>query len=127
MTKPDDKRMRFASAFRARVGSDQPHTLGGRWAQRHVAAGSRKSEGLVVVALVEANLGPRADAAGFEKLEQAAVAFIDAAHGIGLPRRGVGQQNQAAAAATGRAFEFAEIAVRASDATTQAGQKLRFE
>jgi len=62
-----------------------------------------------------------------EELEQAAVAFVDAADGVGLRGCGVGEENKAAAAAAGGAFEFAEVAVRAGAASSEPGQQLGFE
>ena len=71
--------------------------------------------------------GTGADAAVFEKLQQMAIAFVDAAHLVVFPGFGVGEQQQAAAAAAGRAFEFAQIAVRTGGAAAQLLQQLRFK
>src|SRR5580700_6843131 len=98
----------------ALLGCGNPYALSGRSAQRDVAGHGGQSEGLVIIAFEETQLCSGTNAAGFEKLEQAAVALIDSADSVGGSGRGVGEQQQTAMAAAGGAFHLTEIAVRAS-------------
>src|ERR1700736_5664317 len=55
------------------------------------------------------------------------VAFVDSTDGVGLPRIGIGQQNQTATAAAGGTFQFAEISMRTRSSAAQLSQQLGFE
>ena len=82
---------------------------------------------MIVITFEETQFRAGADAAVFEKFEETAVAFVDAADRVIVFEFGVGEQDQAATAAAGGAFEFTEIAVRALAVGAQFGQKLVFE
>ena len=82
---------------------------------------------MVVVTLEEAQLGAGADAAVFEEFEELAIALVDPTHGVRIVEFGIGEQDESATAAAGRAFHLAEIAVRTGTTGAQLGQKLGFE
>jgi hypothetical protein len=109
------------------VGGGDPDSLGCGTAEGDVAGGGGESEGLIVIAFEEAQLGSGPNAAGFEELEQAAVAFVDSADGVGGGGWGVGEQQKAAMAAAGRTFHLAQIAVRTDSAFAQLGEELGFK
>src|SRR5450432_3939808 len=98
--------------FKLALGGHEPDAFGGGGAKRNGSCGRGESQGLIVIAFEETQLRTRADAAVFEEFEEAAVAFVDSADGVGEVEFCVGEQDEAAAAAAGGAFEFAEIAVR---------------
>ena len=77
---------------------------------------------MVVVAMHDMNFRSGADAALFEKLQQAAVAFIDTAHLEILPWLSVGKQQQAATTPAGGALKFRQVAVRTRDTTPEFGE-----
>jgi hypothetical protein len=62
---------------------------------------------LIVVAFKQAQLGSWTNAAVFQKLEQAAVAFVDSADRVGAIEFGICQQDQAATAAADWPLDFA--------------------
>mgnify|MGYP007135468964 CR=1 FL=1 len=112
---------------RAGVGGGEPDAIGGGAAERDVAGGGGESEGLVVIAFEDAHLCGGTDAAGFEELEQAAVALIDSADGVGDSGLRIREEKQAALTAAGGAFHLAHIAVRADASFAKLGEKFGFE
>jgi hypothetical protein len=74
------------------VGGGDPDALGGGAAQGDGTGYGGECEGLVVVAFEEAEPGSGTNAAGFEELEQAAIALINSADGVGGSGGGVGEQ-----------------------------------
>ena len=96
-----------------------PDSLRGGGAKRDGSCIGRECERLIVIAPRDIDSGTGADATFLEKFEQAAVAFVDAAHGIVLVWLGVRSQYKSTVTAAGVAFLFAEIAMRASAATAQ--------
>ncbi len=113
--------------WRVSLGWGDPDAFGGGTAERDVASGSRKSEGLIVVAFEQTKFGAGTDAAHFKELEQAAVALVDSADGISSAGRSVGEKGEAAMAATGGAFHFTEIPVRADAIFAELGEKFGFK
>src|ERR1700728_2011520 len=75
----------------------------------------------------ESQLRSRPDTPVLQELEQPAVALVNSTDDVSIVDMGVGKQNQTATPATGRAFEFAQIAVRTGAARTQFRQKLGLE
>jgi hypothetical protein len=104
-----------------------PDALGGGAAEGDGAGGGGEREGLVVVAFEETEFCAGADAAGFEEFEEAAVAFVDAADGVGGAGWCVGEEEEAAVAAAGGAFHLAEVAVRAGSGLAELGEEFGFE
>ncbi len=78
--------------LRTVVSGGEPDALGGGAAQRDGAEGGGEGEGLIVVAFEDAQLGGGADAAGFKEFEQAPVAFVDSADGVGDAGLSVGEE-----------------------------------
>ncbi len=78
---------------------------------------------MVVISSGNMDLRARADAALFEKLQQAPVAFVNPADPVVVARLGMSQQQQAAPAPAGWALQFTEIAVRTAPAASQFGQQ----
>src|SRR5208283_112549 len=76
-------------------------------------------ERLVVIALDEPEPGARTNSPRFQKFQQVPVALVDPADNIILPRLRFRQQHQPAPAPTGRAFQFAEIAMRTRPSAPQ--------
>ena len=114
-------------APRAPIGRD-PDLFCGRASQRDGSGIGGQGEGLIVVASRDVQLAPRDGCpAAFQKFQQMAVAFIDAADVIIFSGLGMGKQQQAPPSAAGRTFQFAEVAVRAGAPAAQLGQQLGFE
>jgi hypothetical protein len=109
------------------VGGGDPDAVGGGAAEGDVAAGGGQGESLVVIAFEEAQLCSGTNAAGFEKFEEAAVALVDSADGVGGSGCGVGEEKQAAMAAAGGALHLAEVAVRASASLAELGEEFGLE
>jgi hypothetical protein len=122
-----DDTARKGSLTRRAIGGGDPDALGGGAAQGNVSGGGGKSECLIVVAFEETQLRAGSNAAGFEKLEQAAVALVDTADRIGRAGGSIGKKKQAAMAATGGTFHLAQVAVRADSSFAEFGQQLGFE
>ena len=68
---------------------------------------------MIVIALLHFQFCSRPDAAVLEKFEESAIAFVNAADGVWRGELSVGEEDQATAAPTRRAFHLAEITVRA--------------
>jgi len=97
---------------RLAFGGGEPNTLRGGRSQGDGSCGSGESQGLIVVAFEQAEFRAGTDAAVFEEFEEPAIAFVDSADGVGVIEFGVSEEDEAAAAAAGRAFKFTEITVR---------------
>src|SRR5580700_5264476 len=123
MTKPKG----CVSAGGALVGGGDPDALGCGAAEGDVAGCGGQGEGLIIVALEQAQLRSGTNAAGFEKLEQAAVALIDTAHGVSGAGFSVGEQEQAAMAAAGGTLHLTEVAVRTGTGFAEFGQQFGLE
>ena len=99
-----------------------PDLLRGGGAQGDSPSVGIQRQGMVVVLPRNADVRAGADPALLEKLQQTPVTFVNAADHITAARLGVGEQQQAPAAATAGALQFAEIAVGASASAAQFGQ-----
>src|ERR1700689_348732 len=93
----------------AEVGLD-PDSLRGRAAQGDGAGIGGQRQSLIVVTPGDQQPGAGTNAPLFEKLQQGAVAFVDAADHIVLPGFRVRQKQQSATATAGGTLHLAQIA-----------------
>src|SRR6516164_9940669 len=96
-----------------------PHPVRGGSSQRNVACVRLQRQRLIVIAAVDRKLRAGTNTAVLQKFQQAPVAFIDATYLVTFAFLSLREQEQTTSAATGRAFQFANIPVRASAAATQ--------
>src|SRR5208282_4905934 len=100
-----------------------PDPFSGGHPQGNPADARGQGQRLVVVAMPDMNSGSGPDATLFQKLQQAAIPFIDAANLKTLPRLSLRQQQKAATATTGGTLHFGQVAVRTRDSTPEFGQQ----
>src|SRR5215472_4609330 len=74
-------------------GSREPDAPGSGGAERDFSGWRGEGQGLIVVALEEAQLRSGTDTALLEEFEEAAVALVDSAHRVAIADFGVGEQN----------------------------------
>src|SRR5579872_2343042 len=92
------------------------------WATQHDGTpGGSNGEGLVVIAFHETQFRSRPHSPVLEKLQQAPVAFINAAHRVTVSRFSLRQKEQSASPSASGTFQFADIPVGTSATATQFG------
>ena len=100
-----------------------PNLFRGGYAQGNPAGSRGQGQRLVVVAMRDVNFGAGANTALFQKLKQAAIAFIDAAHLKVLAGLSLRKQDQAAPAPAGGTLQLGQIAVRTRASTPEFGEQ----